>query len=79
VTVLDKGYMTYEEAKATISFLAPPLATAGNSRVERATSDDSVIGGSVSLMDLRSKTIETHYGYYGDEWIKLSLPAYLGI
>lgn len=65
-SVLAKGYLTKDEARATIDFLAPSSAP------------DAVIGGSVSLMDLREKTIESHYGYYGDEWIKLTLPAYIG-
>jgi hypothetical protein len=36
-----------------------------------------VIEGSVSLMDLKARTIYSHYGYYGDEWLSLRLQEYV--
>jgi len=36
-----------------------------------------VIEGALSLFDLKEKTVESQYGYYGDEWIKLSLRKYI--
>lgn len=36
-----------------------------------------VIEGGQSLMDLKALTIESHYGYYADKWVKLSLKEYI--
>ncbi|NIV35380.1 MAG: hypothetical protein GWN58_39780, partial [Anaerolineae bacterium] len=35
------------------------------------------IEGSVSLMDLKQKTIHSHYGYHGDGWVTIHLEEYL--
>ena len=35
------------------------------------------IEGSVSLFELKGKTVRTHIGYYGDEWIEITLPYYI--
>jgi hypothetical protein len=35
------------------------------------------IRGAVSLMDLKNKTIHSHYGYYGDDWVQVRLNEYL--
>jgi hypothetical protein len=35
------------------------------------------IEGSVSLMDLKEKTIHSHYGYHGDGWVTIHLEEYL--
>ena len=34
------------------------------------------IHGSVSLCELTTKTITSHYGYYGDGWVTINLPNY---
>lgn len=34
------------------------------------------IHGSVSLCELKSKVITSHYGYYGDPWVTITLPNY---
>jgi hypothetical protein len=42
--------------------------------------DDSggdTIGGAKSLMDLKAKIIESHYGYVNDQWIKLHFINYV--
>jgi hypothetical protein len=62
---LDKGYLTYDEAKGIISNSGATLRSGGT------------IGGAVSLMDLPNKTIESHYGYEADAWIKLKLTDYV--
>jgi hypothetical protein len=31
-----------------------------------------MISSSVSLPDLKNNTRESHYGYYGDGWVKIS-------
>ena len=35
------------------------------------------VDGSVSLMDLKGKTIHSHYGYHGDDWVQIALPNYV--
>jgi hypothetical protein len=35
------------------------------------------IEGCVSLFDLKAQTVESHYGYFSDDWVKTTLPAYL--
>ena len=35
------------------------------------------IEGVVSLFDLRRRTIDSYYGYYGDAWVKIALPSYV--
>ncbi|MCP5107526.1 MAG: hypothetical protein GY950_29330 [bacterium] len=64
--------ITYDKAKELIDFLNPKGAYPWYYG-KRA----KVIQGSLSLMDLKAKTVESHYGYYSDEWIKLSLMKYL--
>ncbi len=42
-----------------------------------AKDPDSIpIHGSVSLFELTKKTVASHFGYHGDEWIRISLPRY---
>jgi hypothetical protein len=77
LTSLGKGYITYEEAKDAIDFLAPDKNYADYYNKDRKPLNQVQIRGSVSLMDLKKKTIETHYGYYSDEWIKICLNNYL--
>lgn len=38
------------------------------------------VDGSVSLFELKNKNdryIKSHFGYYGDEWVKITLPNYI--
>jgi hypothetical protein len=35
------------------------------------------IEGSVSLVDLKGKTIHSHYGYHGDGWVTIHLEEYM--
>jgi hypothetical protein len=73
----NKGHMSYEEAKKIIDFLAPDGDFPSYYNLDHQPLTEVAIQGSVSLMDLKKKTIESHYGYYADEWIKISLPNYL--
>lgn len=70
----------YKKAKELIDFLSPkrhfPKYYENN-----PCSDDGeiVINGSVSLCDLKKLTMESHYGYYCDEWVKINLARFLNI
>jgi hypothetical protein len=77
LAALDKGYMTYQEAKAAIDFLAPDRQYPDYYNKDGKPLNQVQIHGSVSLMDLKAKTIETRYGYYSDEWVKITLIKYL--
>ena len=52
-------------------------------RLFRGRCDDSddwkyvPIKGAVSLMDLKNKTIHSHFGYYGEKWVQIRLENYL--
>ncbi len=74
----ERGRIGHEAAKCLAEFLAPygkfPDYYAKNPKSEDGA--DTRIEGCVSLFDLKKRTVESHYGYYKDEWIKTTLPAY---
>lgn len=79
LVALRDGPISYEKAKALIDYLSP-YGKHPHYYAKRPKSQDgleTVIGGSVSLFDLSKRTIESHFGYYCDEWIKLTLPNYI--
>ncbi len=78
-STLDKnnGRLSYAEAKKIIDFLAPDGDFPDYYNSKRDPLNKVPIAGSVSLMDLKKKTMESHYGYHADEWVKISLPNYL--
>jgi hypothetical protein len=78
-----KTPIDYSTAKKLIEFLAPypdwpwykyyPI-----SKGEGKTWEDIEIRGCTSIFDLKKKTVETHAGYYSDNWwFKITLPNYL--
>ncbi len=79
ISTLDKsnGRMSYEEAKKILAFLAPDGDFPDYYNSSHESLAELAIQGSLSLMDLKKKTMESHYGYYADEWVKISLPNYL--
>ena len=77
LTLLDKGHITYDDAKAAIDYLAPYRKFPDYYNEEQKPFNQVQIHGSVSIIDLKQLTIETHYGYYSDEWIKISLTNYI--
>jgi hypothetical protein len=78
LTLLDKGHLTYDGAKETIEYLAPYHKFPDYYNKERKQLNQVQIQGSVSIIDLKQLTIETHYGYFSDEWIKISMKNYIG-
>ena len=75
----EKGNIDYETAKKLISFLSPygrnPLYYAGNPKSRDGK--EIRIEGCTSVFDLKNKTVESHFGYYCDKWIKITLLNYL--
>jgi hypothetical protein len=77
-TLLKEGGISYRAAKRLAEFLAPygkfPKYYQNNPKSRDGK--EIRIKGCVSLFDLKKCTVESHYGYYGDEWVKTTLPAY---
>jgi hypothetical protein len=67
-----KTGVDYLEAKEILNFISP-----SGRYPNYYGSSKHVIEGALSLFDLKNMTIESHYGYYRDEWIKLSLKKYI--
>lgn len=76
---LENGPIDYNTAKSLIDYLAPygKFPDYYNNNPRSKDGKEIRIEGSVSICDLKNKTIESHYGYYCDEWIKLSLTKYI--
>jgi predicted choloylglycine hydrolase len=77
-TIQQERSIDYLAARKLIDYLAPygkyPSYYAGN-----PTSGDGKeirIEGCTSIFDLKKLSVESHYGYYCDEWVKISLPHY---
>ena len=74
---LDKGPIPYARAKALIDFLKPRNFPGYHDGKDMSTDrKEYVINGSVSLFNLGRRTVESHYGYYGDKWVKIRLKNY---
>ncbi|MFC2077756.1 hypothetical protein ACFLTM_03005 [Candidatus Bipolaricaulota bacterium] len=84
--------INHDEAKRLINFLEPACADGDcphtlkhqcyhyrryKNPACRKGQRPIAIEGSVSLFDLKRRTIESYFGYYGDEWVKLRLPQYI--
>ena len=74
----QKGYIDYEAARDLISFLSPYGKNTGYYTGNPRSKDGKEIRieGCVSLFDLKNLTVESHYGYYCDKWVKLDLRNY---
>lgn len=73
------GNIDLAGAKDIISFLRPDGKYPDYTEKNPTSSDGKVrtIQGTISLCDLKKKVMESHYGYYADAWLKLTLPQYL--
>lgn len=79
-TLDAKGSIGFEDAKNLISFLAP-YGRNKNYYADNPRSKDGReirIEGCVTVFDLKKLVFESHYGYYCDKWVRLSLPEYFG-
>jgi hypothetical protein len=78
LTALDKGYISYDEARQIVNFVRPDERKFASYYDPKGLPLVEVpIEGSVSLMDLKARSIESHYGYSSDEWVTLHLDNYL--
>ncbi len=76
-----RGSVDFETARELIDFLAPyrkhPGYYSGNPRSRDGR--ELQIHGCTSVFDLIDKTVESHYGYYCDKWVRISLDNYMPI
>ncbi len=74
------GGLDYDTARSLIDFLSPQRAfnSCYYDRFQRSPDFKEIaIFGSTSIFDLKAKTIESHFGYHCDGWIKISLARYV--
>ena len=73
------GSITEKMARETIDFLAPsgkfPEYYAHN--IPSSDGKTVQINGATSLCNLTKQWITSHYGYFADEWISMTLPNYI--
>jgi len=89
ILLKEYGKIDFEKARDIIDFLAPNgkyytnfYEEVNNSDYfyQIASSSDGKtlqIFGATSICDLTEKIIESHYGYYADEWVKMSIGNYI--
>ncbi len=72
------GSIGFEDARELISFLSPN----GKNKEYHAENPRSKDGkqlrieGCISLFDLKNRVVESHYGYFCDKWVRMTLPEY---
>jgi len=74
----EKGSIGFEDSKKLISFLAPYGKYSGYHAGNPKSHDGKEIRieGCISVFDLADRTVESHYGYYCDKWVRITLPRY---
>jgi hypothetical protein len=74
------GIINFAKAQELISFLRPhpdgPCPEYYNP-YPKLPLEQIDIRGCISVMDLKNKIMRSHYGYYADEWIQITLPNYI--
>ena len=77
--ISSQGHIGYEAVKEISEYLSPygdfPKYYKNNPKSEDG--QDFAIKGCTSVFDLKKKTVESHYGYYRDGWVRTTLPAYI--
>lgn len=76
--LFERGAVDYIYAKRLIDFLAPygKFPQYYHRSPKSADGKQTRIEGCTTLFDLKRLTAESHYGYYCDDWVKTTLPAY---
>jgi hypothetical protein len=73
------GPITLSEARRIIDFLSPSGDYPSYYRNNPRSADGKAVSifGSTNLFDLGSRIVESHYGYYADDWVRITLPRYV--
>jgi hypothetical protein len=74
-----EGTINLLSAKRLADFLAPYGAYPAYYQNKPKSHDGRAlrIEGCVSVFDLKACAVESHYGYFADEWVRTTLPNYL--
>ncbi len=74
-----KTPISYEKAKEIVNFLNPKGEFPHYYDKSPSSSDGKTkrVEGSVNILDLKKNSIESLYGYYADEWVKIVLKRYI--
>lgn len=74
-----QGSIGFEDAKELISFLTPLGKNKGYYEGNPRSKDGKEIRieGCDTVFDLKNMVAESHYGYYCDKWVRLSLRRYV--
>lgn len=77
-TLETQGSIGFEDAKGLTDFLSPYGKNAGYYSGNPRSKDgrEIRIEGCASVFDLKNMIVESHYGYYCDKWVRLSLLKY---
>lgn len=70
-------YITHDQARQAANYLGIEQQFPTYNNPHDLPADQVQIGGAVSLMDLKAVTMESHYGYYSDEWVTTTLKNYV--
>jgi len=79
-TIEKKGSIGFEDAKRITCFLTPLGKNPGYYKNNPRSRDGAEIRveGCDSVFDLKNMIVESLYGYYCDNWVRLSLLKYIG-
>ena len=67
----------FDKAKSLISFLSPDGKFKKYYNPDNKPLSEVQVFGSISILDLKNKIIESLYGYFADEWVRITLPNYI--
>lgn len=81
---IDGSEAGRSKAKSIINYLSPLADYAESRNYYYLTNPDNAglnprqvqVHGAVSILDLKKRTIESLYGFYGDEWVMITLDSF---
>ncbi len=77
LTAIEEGPISRGRAREIIDFLDPAGDFPSYYNAANRPLDEVQVKGATSLLDLKGCAIESHFGYYADEWVKVTLPRYV--
>jgi hypothetical protein len=77
MAALQAAPLTQDKARLIIDFLAPNGDFPSYYNAHDIDLHDVQVYGAVSLLDLNKCSIQSHFGYYADEWVTTTLPKYV--
>lgn len=71
------GTVDFDKARNLISFLKPDGKFKKYYNPDNKPLSEVQVFGSISILDLKNKIIKSLYGYFADEWVRITLPNYI--